>query len=176
MQENNYNLSYDNNNSNNFNNKYSDFNAKARGWAEHSNRNYLDSAINKPKLFEPVNSSQNSIHKEDFHMTKDGIQNLKSRIFESSKSNYYVEPNNIQHNKPHHFSNQTHHYYENQVDDNEVNNINRVSKIKLNKLSSHENYLFNNKNSMNAIVNSSNDFNQKYNQSYFDDSIATSDL
>ena len=105
-------------------------------------------------------------------MTKDGIQNLKSRIFESSKPNYYVEPNII-HQKYHHISNQPHHYYENPAYDNEESSINRAPKI---KLSSHENYLFNNKNSINAIVNSSKDFNQKYKQPYFDDSIATSDL
>ena len=89
--------------------------------------------------------NQLSDHKSPVSISKDGIEGLKARFYESARLHEDAPPQ-----QP------------------------AVSKVKLNKLSSHQNYLFNNKNAQDALKNSTN---QYYNQNYYDESnIATSDL
>ena len=120
------------------------------------------------------NESQSSI----FQMSKDGIENLKSKFYESaSKSSapaynpiaFYNSNNENTNNFSNNFS-----YTENKPQ----HGISHVSKVKLNKLTSHENYLFNSKNNPNFSnqSQSNSNYDEFSSRSNFDDSIATSDL
>lgn len=183
-------------------NKFSDFNVKPRGWnaAEHT-PNKLDlTAWDKKQQhqYQPVHHQPPSISKE-------GIQNLKSLLNETShhinhsKTFAAVSPVSI--GQPLHintssndlssssgYSQPNHHLSssstsliknnlllnESQHNSESLSNRPQINRVKLNKLSSHENYLFNNRNALDALRNSA-QFQQKQNQ-YYDDSIATSDL
>lgn len=87
----------------------------------------------------------------NFTVSKDGVESLKARFYDPYQQNYYQQQQQAT-------SSQTQ----------------RVRPI---KLSSHENYLFNNKNAVNALKNSTNQY-YKSNRSdfYDDDNIAASDL
>lgn len=85
-------------------------------------------------------------HKSPVSISKDGIEGLKARFYESAR-----------------------------LHEDAPSQQPAVSKVKLNKLSSHQNYLFNNKNAQDALKNSTNQYYN--NQNYYDESnIATSDL
>jgi hypothetical protein len=85
-----------------------------------TNPNKLDlSSWNKSQMAEYT--------KQPVNVTKEGIQNLKSKYFEALKTETKQTANSSQ-MQP------------------------QISKVKLNKLSSHENYLFNNKNSQTALA------------------------
>lgn len=158
------------------NNKFSDFNAKPRGWGnlesnQISSVNYakpafvvredqhaaqtsppqqqhqpqnLDYNPNKLDLnnWNAQVSQPQQTSSKTFSISKDGIQNLKAKFYEQPKVNI------VSNNDPKLFGN----------NNNNNTNAPQISKVKLNKLSSHENYLFNSKNALNALKISTNQY------------------
>lgn len=134
------------------------------------NPNKLDlSAWNQQRLAE----QQQAASQQPANISKDGIQNLKAKFYESIVKS--SEPTSLLAFNPHQSSIM--------IGAPPSSSPPTISKVKLNKLSSHENYLFNNKNSQNALRNTTN---QLYNNnninptqsSFFnyDENIAASDL
>jgi len=109
-------------------------------------------------------------------MSKDGIENLKSKFYESASKS----------SMPPTYNTSTFYNTNNEFKSNYSANLNtnenrpqqgaQISKVRLNKLSSHENYLFNNKNNPNNPTQSSNNYDEYNSRSNYDGSIATSDL
>lgn len=183
------------NQQNNFN--FNNFNNKPRGWGERGNGSVSESLIKPVKL----DTSQDAFQRDEtplsvntmvnapliehnpnkidlsawnnqkyaqqqqqqtsqFSVSKDGVQNLKARFYEAAVSKPIVGYSSVQ---PSLSSN----------------------KIRVNKVSSHENYLFNNKNAQNVLNNpvvnyQQQDYHNKSNSFDFysncDDEIAASDL
>lgn len=104
-----------------------------------------------------------------FAMSKDGVESLKARLYDSSNSSISPIP----------FSPPQYHYHQQAQQQQHQQPKQRV------KLSSHQNYLFNSKNAVNALKNSTNQYynnnnNNNNNRSdYYNnyaDNIAASDL
>ncbi len=186
----------------NSNNKFSDFNIKPRGW------NAVEHTPNKLDLRAWDKKQQHQqMHQQPPSISKEGIQNLKSLLNETSHqinhSKTFAAVSPVSLGQPLHintsssndlstssgYSQPNHHQLsssstsliknnlllnESQPNSESISNRPQINRVKLNKLSSHENYLFNNRNALDALRNSA-QFQQKQNQ-YYDDSIATSDL
>ena len=127
--------------------------------------------------------SKNKNVQENFRqpvpVSKDGIQNLKARFYEtpSSKPDQNYQSLSIQSSYQDSSSSSSHPSYNliNKFESSSNNQFEmpynqspQVNRVKLNKLSSHENYLFNSRNAVQAMKNQTNYYN--------DDSIAASDL
>jgi hypothetical protein len=116
-------------------------------------------------------------------MSKDGVQNLKSKFYEAQQQQQQPQNSSHFYNQPArssntNFSNQSQHQspYQSDYEPNQLRNSGsnspQVSKVKLHKLSSHDNYLFNNKNAINVLRNVTNNDNESIEA----DLIASSDL
>ena len=101
--------------------------------------------------FNPQNYS-NETHNQanNFQMSKDGIENLKNKFYESaSKSTYTHNPLSF-YSTPNSGNSG---YDDNNKSYDNKQPVAQISKVKLNKLSSHENYLFNSKNNFSSNYN-----------------------
>lgn len=121
----------------------------------------------------------------NYSMSKDGVQNLKSKFYEAQQHQQQPQNSSQFYNQPArssntNFSNQSQHQSPYQSDyeqhqaqfRNSASNSPQISKVRLHKLSSHDNYLFNNKNAVNVLRNVTNN----ENESNEADLIASSDL
>jgi hypothetical protein len=124
------------------------------------------------------NENQSSI--SSYQMSKDGVENLKSKFYESASKSTTTTP---LYKQPTFYSTNNSNEYSNNYttslnfNDNKPQQAgSQISKVRLNKLSSHENYLFNNKNNPNNQSQSNSNYDEYNSRSNYDDSIATSDL
>lgn len=99
-------------------------------------------------------SQQQQSNTANISISKDGVESLKARFYD-----------------PHQQQQQQQQYHHQQAA--VPSQPQRVRPI---KLSSHENYLFNNKNAVNALKNSTNQYYNNRSDFYDDDNIAASDL
>lgn len=120
------------------------------------------------------NETQSSI--SSYQISKDGVENLKSKFYESA-SKSTVTPTYSTTNL-HNTNNEYNNSYSGNLNLNENRHQQgtQISKVRLNKLSSHENYLFNNKNNPNNQTQSSYNNDEYNSRSNYEGSIATSDL
>lgn len=176
---NDYKLNQDNNNMND--NRYSDFNTTPRGWGSNNfspqikpiQQVAVPNKLNLNQFTAPRNYQNENPQTSTYEMSKDGIENLKSKFYASA-----TKPSSTYNPLP---------FYKNAGNENE-NQMNfggntfsdnkhpQISKVKLNKLSSQENYLFNSKNNPNFNNNNNQSYDEYNSRLNYEDSIATSDL
>ena len=122
------------------------------------------------------NETQTSI--SSYQISKDGVENLKSKFYESASKSTATptySTTNL-HNTNNEYNNNYSANLNLNLNENRHQQGTQISKVRLNKLSSHENYLFNNKNNPNNQTQSSYNKDEYNSRSNYEGSIATSDL